>query len=346
MRVEFLDALNRTVYATGNRKFHYDRCLVATGASPVIPPVPGLRDAPAVYTLRTAAQARALDAAIGSATKVVVLGASLVGVKVAEILRQRDVRVVLMDVAEQILPHSAHPRAAAVLQDDFRRKGIDLRLGCSIEGFENDRGGVSCFLPDHAVESADWVAVCTGVRPNLDFIDRDQVAVDKAILVDERLETSAPGLYAAGDVSQGANLLTGKKEWLGLWANGCYQGRAAGMNMGGGELSYPGTISQHVSPLFDLTFIQIGDPGRKGSDIRLISGGDPDQGSLHFLVFEDDVLVGVNMINGDRWAGRLGAVLMKKIPWGKWMPDAESRSFRQIERGLNALDHVGKRFFM
>lgn len=341
-RVESLDAANKTVSLAGGGTLHYDRCLVATGARPVLPPIAGLKDVPGVFTLRTAAQTRILEKAIGSAKKVVVLGASLIGVKVAEILRQRNVGVVLIDVAEQILPHSAHPLAAAVLEKYFREKGMEVRLGCSIEGSQTDHDCVSCFLPDHVVERADWIAVCTGIRPNLDFIDPGQVSLDQAILVNERMETSAADLYAAGDVSQGPNFLTGKREWLGLWANGCYQGRTAGLNMAGGNTSYPGTISQHVSPLFDKTFVQVGGLNRKGPNIRLIAGGDPDRGILHFLLFEDDVLIGVNLINGDAWAGRLRAAVMKRLAWGRYMPEGETMSFHQIEKALNALDHVGK----
>jgi hypothetical protein len=112
--------------------------------------------------------------------------------------------------------------------------------------------------------------------------------------------------------------------------------------MGGGKASYPGTISQHVSPLFEKTFVQIGDTNRRGRNIRLISGSDPDRGVLHFLVFEDDILVGVNLINGDSWAGRLRSAVMKRTPWGRYMPDVESTSFHPIEKALNALDHVGR----
>lgn len=341
-RVESLDAQNRTVSLAGNGKLHYDRCLVATGARPVVPPIPGLKDSKRLLTLRTAAQTRKLENVIGSAKKVVVLGASLVGVKVAEILRQRSVEVVLVDIAEQVLPHSAHPKAASLLEEYFRGKGIDLRLGCGIEGFQTDRSGVGCFLPDQVFEEAEWVVVCTGIRPNLDFIDAGQVAMDKAILVNDRMETSAADLYAAGDVSQGTNLLTGKSDWLGLWANGCYQGRTAGLNMAGVGSSYPGTISQHISPLFEQTFTQIGDVNRRGDNVRVISGKDPDRNILHFLVFEDDVLVGVNLINGDSFAGRLRSAVVKRMSWGRHMPNGQTAPFHQIERALNALDHVGR----
>jgi len=341
-RVESLDARNKTVFLGSNEKLHYDSCLVATGARPIVPPIPGLEKSSRVLTLRTADQALKLEKAIGSAKKVVVLGASLVGVKVAEILRQRHVEVVLIDIAEQVLPHSAHPKAASLLEEYFRGKGIDLRMGCGIEGFETDQNGVGCFLPDQVLEEAEWVVVCTGIRPNLDFLDPGQVALDRAVLVNDRMETSAEDLYAAGDVSQGANLLTGKSDWLGLWANGCYQGRTAGQNMAGISSSYPGTVSQHISPFFEQTFTQIGDVNRRGENVRLISGKDTDRNIFHFLVFEDDLLVGVNLINGDSFAGRLRSAVANRISWGRHMPDGETAPFNQIERALNALDHVGR----
>lgn len=341
-RIELLDVMNKQVLLADGKRLHYDRCLVATGAGPVVPPVPGLENPARAFVLRTAHQTRHMEEALASARKVVVLGASLVGVKVAEILRRRGVEVVLMDVAGQVLPRGAHPKAAGELESYFREKGVDVRLGCSIQGMEGDPGGVSCFLPDNKLERADWVAVCTGIRPNLGFLDRSQVAVDQAILVNKTMESSASDLYAAGDVSQGVNLLTGKNEWLGLWANACYQGRTAGLNMAGQHAEYPGSIPQHVSPLFDVTFGQIGDLDRKGSNVRVVSGGSLQQGQAFLMVFEDEVLVGVNLLNADRWAGRLRGAILRRLPWGRCMPREGLNSLGEIERSLNSLDHVGR----
>jgi NADPH-dependent 2,4-dienoyl-CoA reductase/sulfur reductase-like enzyme len=340
--VDSLDAVNRSVFLANGLKLDYDRCLIATGARPILPPIPGLETSSRVFTLRTAAQTRHFESAIGSTKRVVVLGASLIGVKVAEILRQRNIAVILLDVANQILPYGAHPEAAALLKDYFCQKGIDVRLGCRIKGMEDHSAGVDCLLPDNVTEPADGVAVCTGVIPNIDFVDPKQVAVDPGILVNERMETSAEGLYAAGDASQGMNRLTGKKEWLGSWANACYQGRTAGLSMLDRHASYPGSIPQHVSPFFDLTFVQIGDPLRRGQRVRQISGGGLKQGRYHLLLFEDDVLVGVNLLNDSQWASRLKAAVMRRLAWGRSMPRSNADSFKEIEQSLNALDYIGE----
>jgi NADPH-dependent 2,4-dienoyl-CoA reductase/sulfur reductase-like enzyme len=172
-----------------------------------------------------------------------------------------------------------------------------VRLGCSLEGLEEERGRVCCFFPQSITERADFVAVCTAIRPNIAFIDRDQVATDAAILIDAHSRTSAEGLYAAGDCAQGINPLSHVHEWLGTWANACYQGRAAGRHMAGNPSAYPGNPRRHVSPFYDWTYVQIGDACRQGKRIRVETSGTPFKGGFRLLVYEGDRLIGANLIN-------------------------------------------------
>ena len=271
--VESLDPIRQKVTLSSGESLPYDRCLVATGARPVIPPIPGLRDSPRVYPLRTAASVKNLEKALLTARKVIVLGASLVGLKVAEVLCKREVKVILLDVVDQLLPRGAHPSSAAYLRSYFEEHGVDVRLGCTLRGMEGASEGVTCQFPDDIIEEADFVAVCTGVRPNIDFIDPGLVDMQQAVLVDERMQTNRQNLYAAGDVSQGYNLSSEKQEWLGTWGNACRQGRIAGYNMAGKEASYPGSIPQNISPFFDWTYAQLGDMQPQRDDTRYIALG-------------------------------------------------------------------------
>ena len=133
-----------------------------------------------------------------------------------------------------------------------------------------------------------------------------------------------------------------KREWLGSWANACYQGRTAGLSMLDRYASYPGSITQHVSPFFDLTFVQIGDPLRQGQNVQQISGGSLKQGRYHMLLFEDEVLVGVNLLNDSQWAGRLKAAIVRRLAWSRYMPRSNANSFKEIEQSLNLLDYIGE----
>ncbi len=316
-----LDAVNQSVQLKNGSTLAYDQCLIATGASAVIPPVPGLRDSSCAFTLRTADNTLQIEKAMHSTKKVVVLGASLVGVKLAEILQRKGTRVILLDVASQLLPRGAHPETAARLQAYFQDRGIEIRIGCSMEGMEQDEEGVCCFFPDEVMEQADFVAVCTGIRPNIEFLDKRQVAVDLAILVDDHMQTSAGTLYAAGDVCQGLNRQTGRQEWLGTWGNACYQGRTAGINMAGKTAVHPGLVPQHVSPFFDWTYAQIGDVHRQGKNIHVKMAGEPEsEKGFNLFVFEDEVLIGANLINGLEHIGSIKKAITLGRSWDPSKP--------------------------
>jgi len=310
--VEKLDAVGKEVSLSGGDHLSFDRCLIATGASPVVPPVPGLVDSSLTLTLRTAKDTRRLEQVIPDTKKAVVLGASLVGIKVAEILRTRGIEVILVDVADQMLPHSAHPEAASYMRDYYLRKGIDVRLGCTLGGFEDEQDGAVCHFPDRTTERADVCVVCTGIRPNLNFIDPDE----------------------AGDVSQGKNRLTGASDWLGLWGNACYQGRTAGLNMAGIHENNPGGISEHISPLFDWTFAQIGDVHRRDEKVRIVSCGNPFEGLYQLLVFDQGILIGVNLINGFRHLGNYKTAILRRLDWSTHLERLDYSKNEEIEKIL------------
>jgi NADPH-dependent 2,4-dienoyl-CoA reductase/sulfur reductase-like enzyme len=310
--VESLDAVKQQVSLGDGRTLSYDCCLIATGASPVVPPVPGLRESPRALPLRTAASAKRLEEAILTARRAVVLGASLVGLKIAEILVKKGIRVVLLDVVDQVLPRGTHPSVAAILRRYLEEHRVDVRLGCTMEGMEGAKEGVVCHFSGDVIEAADIVIVCTGVRPNLGFVNRGEVRVEQAILTDERMRTNRDNLYAAGDVSQGMNLASGKHEWLGTWGNACYQGRTAGQNMAGREAVYPGTLPENISPIFDWTYAQLGDIQPQGEGVRHIAFGDPRRGGYSLLAFQGDLLTGANLINRTDIAGKLRRAILQK----------------------------------
>jgi len=334
--VESLNPINQEVRLANGTRLPYDRCLVATGASPLIPPVPGLKNSPRAYPLRMAVSVKDLENAIPSAKKVIVLGASLVGLKVAEVLSKRAIKVILLDVVDQMLPHGANPLSAGYLKIYFEEHGVDVRLGCAMEGMEGGPEGLACHFPDSIIEEADFVAVCTGVRPNIDFIDFDQVDIKQAILVDQHMRTNRQNLFAAGDVSQGYNLFSGKQECLGTWGNACHQGRIAGYNMAGKEVIYPGSIPENISPFFDWTYAQLGDMQPQGEDIRYVAFGDPRDGGYIVLAFDQEQLTGVNLINCTHLAGRFRRAITQRWGWGCYLEDPKQYfTVQGIESMLN-----------
>ena len=286
-----LDASAHTVGTAGGYRMAYDRCLVASGASPVLPPIPGL-EGPGVFTLRTMGDADRLRQALrAGARRAVVVGASLVGLKATEALRTRGLDVVLLDIAPHVLPLAAGEACARRIEARLAENGVDLRLGCALVAVSRGHeagtpeiggtadGGVRAQLSDGSALRADLMVVATGVRPNLDFMRPGQVECDAGLIVDDYLRTSAPDLFAAGDVAQAPNLLTGRPEIVGLWANACLQGRTAGRNMAAAAVrsardaplggptgfttaaeAYPGSVPGNVLHFFGMTFAGIGGP--------------------------------------------------------------------------------------
>lgn len=307
-----LDAINHVVTLASNEQLNYRKCLIATGASAVIPPIKGLRETPRALPLRTASHTLKMAEALKHARKVVVLGASLIGVKLAEILRKNGAEVWLLDVAPQVMPTGAHPVSAKFLQDYFEQNGINLLLGCGIEEVIANKDKVTCITKNTVLNDADFVAVCTGIRSNLGFVDKTQVETGLGIIINRNSETNVKGLFAAGDCAQGCNLFTCCNDWLGTWQNACYQGRAAGAAMAGKMLGYACPMPQHVSPFFDWTYAQMGDVYRKGDNVRVETAGDPFTGGFSLLVYENDILVGANLFNDMRKLGIIKKALATK----------------------------------
>jgi NADPH-dependent 2,4-dienoyl-CoA reductase/sulfur reductase-like enzyme len=197
--------------------------------------------------------------------RALVVGASMVGIKLVEVFYEAGMEVCLADLAPQVFPLAASPECAEIITRYLEGKGIKLRLGAGIAGIETAKHGLKAYFSDHeGSEEADLAVIAIGVRPNLQFLDPAQVKIDKGLVVDDHLRTSAPNLYAAGDVAQGTNLLSGEKENIGLWANASYQGRTAGRNMAGVADVYLGSIPHNIIYFMDMVFVGMGDVHRGG----------------------------------------------------------------------------------
>ncbi len=302
-----LDAVGKVVANQEGFELKYDQCLIASGASPVLPRIEGI-DSPWVYTMRTVEDAiRLKEALVERPRRALVVGASMVGIKLVELFHGAGMDVCLADLAEHIFPLAAHPECARVIEDRLRDRGVTLRLGAGIQRVEETPGGVRAYFGDggESVE-ADLLMMCIGVRANVGFVDRNQVEVKQGILVDERMRASADGLYAAGDVAQGKELLSGGQQIIGLWANARYQGRTAGRNMAGGDALFSGNVPHNITHFMGMDFVGIGNV-RDYDRMERQSDGK----SLVQLFWKDGFLVGANLLDSYTEAGIIKNALVK-----------------------------------
>ena len=300
--VVHLDAEAQTFETADGLEWGYSQCLVATGASSIVPQIPGIRS-PRVLGMRTMQDASRLKAILETRPKrALVVGASMTGIKLAETFLVHGVEVCMADMQEYIFPKLAYRPCAALIESALAARGVRFRFGACLQSVEENHVGVIATFEDGTTEKADFIAICIGVRPNVDFLDPAQVELAPGVVIDDTMCSSRPNLYAAGDVAQGTNLLNGKKQIIGLWANARYQGRAAGRNMAGGKDFWPGTIPQNICHFIGMDFVSIGDVFEPGEATVTY---DPETNIYRHLVRRDGQLLGANLLNDCLAAGML-----------------------------------------
>lgn len=289
----------------------YDRLLIATGASPIRPPIPGLEGS-GVFTLRTWDDALDIASAAQGASQAVVLGAGRIGMKSAFALRHLGLSVTVVELLDRIVPQQLDAQSAAIFAEAVANAGIQTILGHTLAQVNRRDGKViSTSLDDGSELKADLVVIGVGVRPNLDLAASgglpctisQGLRTAQGLQVDAHLSTSAPDVYAAGDVVETSDILTGKPIVSGIWTNAVNMGRVAGDHMAGGDATYKGAFSLlNAMELGGLPVISVGDIHRSpGDGVEVFS--ERRGSNYRKLVFEGNRLIGLVMVGNIEGAG-------------------------------------------
>ncbi|MEW5762458.1 MAG: FAD-dependent oxidoreductase [Bacillota bacterium] len=241
---------------TGERlTLPYDRLVLATGARPFALPVEGA-DLAGIHFFHRPEEVQGLLTDLGEASEVVVVGAGLIGLEVAEALTHHPVFVTVVEQKEQILPALLDPDMARVLQARLEEKGLDFRLGARVVRFEgNGEGRVARVVTEAGTLDADLVVVAAGVRPNVELARAAglTVGVTGALEVTERMQTNDPDIYAVGDCVETTHLVSGRKVYAPLASIASRQARVAADNLAGGEARFRGALVTAVARLFEYS---------------------------------------------------------------------------------------------
>ena len=305
--VALIDPAARLLTTADGESFSYDQCLVATGASTAVPPVPGLTG-PGIFVLRSfddavllrgAATAALVRAADGTPPRALVFGAYFAGIEIASVLRRLGLDVCIVEREPSVLPRVAHPACAEVVERRLRARGHDLRLGVSASLVERHDRRLLVTL-EAGAEAFDLVVVCTGSRANLGLLDESGLTTGQAVDIDDRCRTAAPGLFAAGDVARTLDPVSGERLVVPLWSSARRQGRTAGLAMAGVRASCPGSVPCNIQHAGELLFAS---GGSLAAADRLDVDERPD--SVAVLGFSGRRLVGFNLLGDVRRAGPL-----------------------------------------
>ncbi len=266
-RAESVSTYDQTVRATDLSSgspvvFHYDRLLFATGASPVIPPIPGA-DLPGIHTLHGIGDADSIRARIenGAVRSAAIIGGGFIGIEMAENLAHRGIAVTVFEAADRLMARLYDPDMSALIRAHMEEKGIAIRTGVTVERFAPGADGTVRTLFTGGTEHPCELAIlATGVKPNVRLARDARIVIGPtgAIRTDSRMETSVRGVFAAGDCAETAHLVSGKPYWFPLGSTANKQGRVAGANIAGGRKIFEGVLGTSILKVFDKTAARTG----------------------------------------------------------------------------------------
>lgn len=232
----------------------YGKLLLATGSRPFIPPMEGLDQVEKKFTFMTLNDALALEEAITPDSKVLIVGAGLIGLKCAEGIFEKVASLTVVDLANRILPSILDEEGSKLVQEYIEKKGVKFYLSDSVAKFEE---GVARLNSGAEVEY-DVVVIAVGVRPNVELAQQAGIDVNRGILTDVHCATSAADVYAAGDCTVSHNIASDQDQILALLPNAYMQGETAGIEIAGGEANYDKAIPMNAMGMLGLHMITAG----------------------------------------------------------------------------------------
>jgi NAD(P)H-nitrite reductase large subunit len=236
------DSRNRVVMESG-REIGYDKLLLASGASPLKASIKGI-DKEGVYFFNRLADVKRLSQQVASVQNVIIIGAGAIGIEAAIAFSQMGKKVLVVELLGQILPQMLDEELARHVEKRLGSTGVRFRLGESVSQITGDKRATGIVVGGREI-SADLILVAIGVKPNTDVLRSSGVRVNQGIVVNEKMQTSVPDIYAAGDVAESIDPYGGY-ELVFNWYNAVDQGWVAGANLIGVESTYrasPGLVA-------------------------------------------------------------------------------------------------------
>ena len=315
-RVTRVHAENTRVELAGGEHLDYDRLLIASGSHAVRPPISGM-DLPGVENCWTLGDARRVAEGARAGSRVVLMGAGFIGCIVLEALANRGVELTVIEMGERMLPRMMDDAGGDMIKRWCESKGVRVLTGVRVAAVAADGGALGLSLENGETVAADFVVCATGVSPNVDFLVGTGIAIEDGVLVDDHLQSSVAGIYAAGDVAQGPDFSTGERQVHAIQPTASEHGRIAALNMAGKATRFRGSLSMNVLNTLGLISSSFGLwMGARGGEGARVS--DPDRFRYLRLEFDGDRLVGALALGLTQHVGVIRGLIQTRIPLGRW----------------------------
>ncbi len=268
-----LDIKTKSVKLDNGESLSFDKLLLSTGAKPIVPKMSGL-DKDGFYTFSNISDVHRIMAKLSQINQTVVIGGGLIGVAAAEALSNLGLEVMIVELRGWLLNLLLDREAARIIESAMQSRGVKVVTGQSVQevvgevGDNSKVGGVILSSGEHF--ACGLVVAAIGVIPRTELAVQAGLKVNRGIVVNRFMETSAVDIYACGDVAEAYDYLNGKNQVLALWPLARLEGKVAGLNMAGDRVEYRGGVSMSALRYFDIPIVSVGATVQENKDYEVL----------------------------------------------------------------------------
>jgi len=298
-----------------------DKIVLATGASPLLPGIPGI-DRKGVFSLRTLDDALSLLEFLARGPEVVILGGGLLGLEIGRAILNRGLKqVTVVEYFNRLLPRQLDEIGARLLQSQLEKMGLRFLLGKEAVEISGQETVSQVKFKDGSSLSAGAVVIASGIKPRLELASTAGLAVNRGVLVDDYLQTSQPGIYAAGDVSEHRGRI------YGLIPAAFDQARVVAYNLGGQIKKYEGTVPANTLKIAGIFLTSAGQILPEGEGFEVLSRLDEEHGLYKKLVLKDGQLVGAIWLGSKKGSVEITRLVQARKNPGPYKSDLLADDF-------------------
>lgn len=303
-----IDNKKKIVKLSDGTELPYDSVCVATGSSPFVPPFTGLDTVEKKFSFMTLDETLELEKAITPESRVLIVGAGLIGLKCAEGLSKRVASITICDLADRVMPSILDSEAAIIVQKHLEDNGMVFMLGDSASKFEGNKA----LMNSGKEVEFDVLVLAVGVRANVSLVKDIGGEVTRGIVINEKQETTLPDIYAAGDCVESYDISGDRRLVLAIFPNAYIQGNTAGINMAGGDAAFANAIPMNSIGFFGLHTVTAGSyfTEEEGGQLYEEKG----ENSLKRIFTKDGYLTGYMLIGHVDKAGIYTNMIRNRIP--------------------------------
>lgn len=243
-----------SVALQNGEKIPFDKLLAATGSSPFVPTIEGYETVSKKFTFMTENDAKALEDSTDKDSDILIIGAGLIGLKCAEGLKNRVKSITVCDLADRVLSSILDNESASIIEESLKKENINLMLSDSAIKFENN----TAVMKSGKKVNFDVLVMAVGVRPNISILKDIDVKINRGVIVNPKMETSVPNIYAAGDIAESYDITAKTSKIMAILPNAYIGGFTAGTNMAGGDKRFDNQIPMNSIGFFGLHLMSAG----------------------------------------------------------------------------------------